>query len=60
MIWVAVSAVSHGNRGNYLNFFNVANVFATRDNFRQTLLDHGETVNGSQPGRFFHGRVSPR
>jgi hypothetical protein len=39
MVWAGVSAVSHGRRGNFLSFFNLANVLATRDNFRQTIAD---------------------
>lgn len=39
MIWAGVSAVSHGRRGNFLNFFNLSRVLATRENFRQTVAD---------------------
>jgi hypothetical protein len=39
MIWAGVSAVSHGRRGNFLNFFNLSRVLATRENFRQTIAD---------------------
>ncbi len=39
MVWAGISAVSHGRRGNFLGFFNLANVLATRDNFRQTIAD---------------------
>ncbi len=39
MVWAGISAVSHGRRGNFLSFFNLANVLATRDNFRQTIAD---------------------
>lgn len=39
MVWAGISAVSHGRRGNFLAFFNLANVLATRDNFRQTIVD---------------------
>lgn len=39
MVWAGISAVSHGNRGNFIGFFNFNNVLATRDNFRQTIAD---------------------
>jgi hypothetical protein len=39
MVWAGISAVSHGRRGNFLGFFNLANVLATRENFRQTIAD---------------------
>ena len=39
MVWAGISAVSHGRRGNFLGFFNLNNVLATRDNFRQTVAD---------------------
>lgn len=39
MVWAGISAVSHGERGSFLGFFNLNNVLATRDNFRQTAAD---------------------
>jgi len=39
MVWAGISAVSHGHRGNFLSFFNLNNVLATRDSFRQTVAD---------------------
>lgn len=39
MVWAGISAVSHGERGSFLGFFNFNNVLATRDNFRQTVAD---------------------
>lgn len=36
---MGTSAVEHGRRGNVSGFFNLGNVFATRDNFRQTIAD---------------------
>ncbi|MBX3023273.1 hypothetical protein KF840_00005 [bacterium] len=36
---IGISAVSHGRRGNFLDFFDFAHPFATRDNFRQSVAD---------------------
>lgn len=36
---IGISAVSHGRRGNFLEFFDFENPFATRDNFRQSVAD---------------------
>jgi predicted esterase len=39
MMWIGISAVEHGRRGQVANFFNLANGFATREHFRQTIAD---------------------
>ena len=36
---IAISAVQHGLRGNFVNFFVLDNVATTRENFRQTVAD---------------------
>lgn len=36
---IGISAVSHGRRGNFLDFFDFLHPFATRDNFRQSVAD---------------------
>ena len=40
MMAIGISDVSHGTRGNFLNFFDFVNGFVTRDNFRQTIADY--------------------
>lgn len=36
---IGISALEHGRRGNYLEFFNFTDAFATREHFRQTVAD---------------------
>lgn len=36
---IGISALEHGRRGNYLEFFNFEDPFATREHFRQTVAD---------------------
>jgi hypothetical protein len=38
-VMIGISAVSHGRRGNFLEFFDFLHPFATRDNFRQSVAD---------------------
>lgn len=41
---IGISAVSHGRRGNFLEFFDFDRPFATRDNFRQSVADMLQVV----------------
>lgn len=43
-IMIGISAVSHGRRGNFLEFFDFLHPFATRDNFRQSVADMLQVV----------------
>ena len=36
---IGISALEHGRRGNFLEFFNFIDGFATREHFRQTVAD---------------------
>lgn len=36
---IGISAVQHGRRGNVAQFFNLVDGFATREHFRQTVVD---------------------
>jgi len=38
-VLIAISALEHGRRGNYLQFFNFTDGLATREHFRQTVAD---------------------
>lgn len=38
-IMIGISAVEHGRRGSFLDFFNFDDGLATRENFRQTVAD---------------------
>lgn len=41
---IGISAVSHGRRGSFLDFFDFAHPFTTRDNFRQSVADMLQVV----------------
>ena len=41
---IGISAVSHGRRGNFLDFFDFLHPFTTRDNFRQSVADMLQVV----------------
>jgi hypothetical protein len=43
-IVIGISAVSHGRRGNFLEFFDFLHPFTTRDNFRQSVADMLQVV----------------
>ncbi len=42
---IGISAVSHGRRGNFLDFFDFLHPFTTRDNFRQSVADMLQVVS---------------
>ena len=41
---IGISAVKHGRRGNFLEFFDFVHPFVTRDNFRQSVADMLQVV----------------
>jgi hypothetical protein len=42
---IGISALEHGRRGNVLQFFNFNDAFATREHFRQSVVDIVQLVN---------------